>query len=154
MFFLFFVLWLAFNGAVTVQTVILGLVISAALMLFMCRFMRYSAEAEKKLLRKSGKLLKLCYVLFVEIVKSNFALLPYIYKQSVKPDPAVVRFRADRLHSGMGQVMLANCITMTPGTITGSLKDGEFLVHCIDRSMGQGLDSSVFVDAIQEWEEK
>ena len=153
MFLVFFVLWLVLNGAVTAQTVITGLIISAALMLFMCKFMRYSMETEKRMIRKSGKLIKLALILFEEIVKSNFALLPYIYKNK-KPDPAVVRFRADRIKSPTGQVILANCITMTPGTITGSLKDGEYLVHCIDKSMGHGLGESVFVDAIQEWEEK
>jgi multicomponent Na+:H+ antiporter subunit E len=43
---------------------------------------------------------------------------------------------------------------MTPGTITGSLKGDDYLVHCLDKSMAVGLESSVFVDAIQEWEEK
>lgn len=154
MFFLFFAAWLLLNGSITLQIVLFGLVISAVLLWFICKFMRYSVGTEKMVYRKAGKFIKLICVLIVEIFKSNFALLPYIYNKNKKPEPVVAHFKTDRIKSDTGKVLLANCITMTPGTITGSLKGSDYLVHCLDRSMAQGLDSSSFVDAIQEWEKK
>jgi multicomponent Na+:H+ antiporter subunit E len=116
--------------------------------------MNYSVETEKNLYRKSGKFIKLFFILVVEVVKANFALLPYIYNKNKKPEPIVAHFKTDRIKTNAGKFLLANCITMTPGTITGSLKGDDYLVHCLDKSMAVGLESSVFVDAIQEWEEK
>ena len=66
----------------------------------------------------------------------------------------VARFRPEGIDSDTGRVFLANCITLTPGTITGSLKDGEYLVHCLDREMAVGLEDSSFVKKIRRWEAK
>ena len=48
--------------------------------------------------------------------------------------------------------MLANAITLTPGTITVSLEDNRYTVHCLDESMAEGMNESVFVDYIEKLE--
>lgn len=151
-FLLFFAVWMLLNGRIAWDTILSGVLISAVLFVFACLFLRYSVKRDLELCRKAGKLLKLGGILLVEIVRSNLAVLPYIYSGRKKPRPIVARF-TPRLTTDTGRVLLANCITMTPGTVTGSLKNGEYLVHCLDESMAEGLDSSVFVDAISEWEE-
>lgn len=155
MFVLFFAVWILLNGRFTLETVGFGIVISALLYWFCCRFMQYSFRQDMGHVRKLGKLVKIFSVLVAEIIKSCLALLPYIYGREKKPDPVIAHFTTDRVTTKAGRVILANCITMTPGTITGSLnQDGDYLVHCLDKSMAVGLDSSVFVDAVQEWEER
>ena len=57
------------------------------------------------------------------------------------------------LNTRTAQVLLANSITLTPGTITVEMKDGEYLIHCYDKTMGEGLDSSVFVSMLKKLEE-
>lgn len=153
MFLLIFAVWLILNGRVTLETVLFGLVISALLFAFSCLFLRHSVKRDIELMRKSLGLIKLIFVLFAEIVKSNLAVLPYIYHKDKKPEPIVARFTVERPRTDTGKVLLANCITMTPGTITGSLKGSEYLVHCLDKSMAEGLADSVFTDVISEWED-
>ena len=46
----------------------------------------------------------------------------------------------------------ANSITLTPGTITVSLSDDEYVVHCLDKELAQGIDSSVFVELLKRIE--
>ena len=152
-FFLFFAVWMLLNGKISAEIIIFGLIISAAVYIFCCRFMHYSPKKDLDCLKRLPRLAVLFFVLLREIFKSAFALLPYVYGGR-KPDPAVVRFTPDGVESDMGKVFLGNCITMTPGTITGSLKDSTYLVHCLDRSMGEGLESSAFVRAIRRWEGK
>ena len=41
-----------------------------------------------------------------------------------------------------GKAMLANSITLTPGTITVDTRDDRFLVHCLDKDFGDGLENS------------
>ena len=49
--------------------------------------------------------------------------------------------------------MLANAITLTPGTITVTLEGSEYTVHCLDESMAEGIQDSEFVKYILKFEE-
>ena len=154
MFILFFAVWMLLNGRFNLETVLFGVVISGLLYWFCCRFVHYSFQKDMWHIRRLGKLIKIFLVLVVEIVKACLAVLPYVYGRGTKPEPVIAHFTTDRVSTPAGRVILANCITMTPGTITGSLnQNGDYLVHCLDRSMALGLDSSDFVDAIHKWEE-
>lgn len=49
---------------------------------------------------------------------------------SRRPSPGVVRFRTG-LYSPAARTMLANSITLVPGTMTLSVDGGEFVVHAL-----------------------
>jgi multicomponent Na+:H+ antiporter subunit E len=49
---------------------------------------------------------------------------------SRRPQPGVVRFRTG-LHSPAARTLLANSITLVPGTMTLSVDGGEFVVHAL-----------------------
>ena len=53
-----------------------------------------------------------------------------------------------------GKAFLANAITLTPGTITVTLEDQEYLVHCLDESLAAGMDSSVLADLLKDMEKQ
>ena len=58
------------------------------------------------------------------------------------------------LKTGLAKVLLANSITLTPGTITVSVEDNRFCVHCLDRELAEGLEDSAFVELLKEIEAK
>ncbi|MBF0219256.1 MAG: Na+/H+ antiporter subunit E [Gammaproteobacteria bacterium] len=67
---------------------------------------------------------------FSELVKSNIRLAQIVISPSLPINPGIVKIRTE-LTSQMGRLMLANSITMTPGTLTVEL-DGEWLyVHWV-----------------------
>lgn len=152
MFILFFILWVILNGRITWEIVWFGLGISAAVYWFVCKFMDYSPGKDWRALRKAGKAIKLGIVLLIEIIKANRQVILWIYSSKYKMEPAVVHFKTD-LKTENAKVALANCITLTPGTITATLEGDEYTVHCLDRDMGEGIDQSVFVDILKEMEE-
>lgn len=150
MYLLYFVLWVAFAGAITLEICIFGLVIAAAIFWFTCKFMDHSIEKELSYYRKSFKFLKYLCVLMNEIRKANVQTIQMILsKKEVKPK--LINFSTD-LQTEKGKVILANSITLTPGTITVSLEGSEYLVHCLDESMAPGMDKSVFVELITDLE--
>ena len=61
-------------------------------------------------------------------------MIHYLLSPQILPEPALVRFHTD-LKTRTAQVLLANSITLTPGTITVEMKDGEYLIHCYDTNM-------------------
>lgn len=62
-----------------------------------------------------------------------------------------MHFTSD-LKSGLARVILANSITLTPGTITVGLEGSDFYVHCLDREFAKGMESSVFVELLRKME--
>ena len=57
------------------------------------------------------------------------------------------------LKTKMAKMLLANSITLTPGTITVSLRDDVYMVHCYDKSMAKGLNNTVFEKKLLKLEE-
>lgn len=153
MFLLLFGVWLILNGKVTLEICIFGIVIVSALLIFMCKFMDYSLRKERLLLSLVPFLIKYLCVLLVEIVKANIAVLKISMSPELQPEPALVYFETE-LKTELAKVMLANSITLTPGTITVSLEGNRYCVHCLDRDFAEGIEDSVFVDLLKEMEEK
>jgi multicomponent Na+:H+ antiporter subunit E len=76
--------------------------------------------------------------LLLEIVKSNLHVVGVILSPSLPVQPQLVRVRAAQ-RTAIGQVVYANSITLTPGTITLDVRDGEFLVHALTDVTAAGL---------------
>ena len=143
MFLFCLLLWILFNGRITAEILIFGVVIAACIYGIFCALFGYSFEKDMALVRKLPGILSLAGSLLVEIIRANLAVTKMIYSKK-KPAGCYVRFKP-ALNTRAAQVTLADCITLTPGTITGLLEDGEYTVHCLDESFTQGISDSVFV---------
>ncbi|GAB6042696.1 Na+/H+ antiporter subunit E [Endothiovibrio diazotrophicus] len=67
---------------------------------------------------------------FKELIRSNFKLAAIVLSPSLPIAPGIVKVHTN-LKSRMGRLMLANSITLTPGTLTVEL-EGEWLyVHWV-----------------------
>lgn len=152
MFLIYFLLWIIFNGSVTLEICLLGLVIAGALLAFSCRFMDYSLARERRVYRNAFLFLRYCRLLVTEIVKANLSAIRMILTQREEIQPVLVSFHTD-LKSQVGKALLANAITLTPGTITVTLEESEYTVHCLDDSMAEGIQDSEFVTYIRKFEE-
>lgn len=78
--------------------------------------------------------------LAVEIVKSNIDVAKRICR--VKPDISPQLFRTPASQdSELGQVIYANSITLTPGTISLQIDGRRILVHALSRDGRKGVES-------------
>lgn len=152
MYLLYFLLWVIFNGNITLEICLFGIVIAAVIFAFTCKFMDYSIEKEKKLIRTTGKFLRYSCVLVSEIIKANMTVIHMILSEKEELKPALFHFDAT-MKTPVGKTFLANAITLTPGTITVDLDDSTYTVHCLDESLAPQSDDSVFVQMISEMEE-
>ena len=152
MYLVYFILWIIFNGKITLEICIFGLVIAALVFAFTCKFMDYSIAKEKKVVQRYLRFLEYVVMLVKEIMKANFSVIHMILSEREELEPALVSFRSD-MKSPTGRAFLANAITLTPGTITVTLEDSEYLVHCLDKSLAVGMDDSVFVEMLSELEQ-
>lgn len=152
MYLLYFALWIIFNGKFTLEIAVFGVIIAAALFAFTCKFADYSVAKEKMIFKNLFRIIHYVIVLIIEIVKANLAVMHLILSEKEEPQPMLVTFTAE-LESKMSRSLLANAITLTPGTITVVLEDNHYTVHCLDRDFAYGMDESVFVGILKKCEE-
>lgn len=151
MFVLFFLIWIIFNGQLTWEIAAFGVAVSALIYWFTCKFLGYSPRTDLLMARKLFQVLQYVFILIKEIIKANFEVIRMITSSRYEIEPAVVRFRTD-LKTTPARILLANSITLTPGTITVLLEEDEYVVHCLDKSLAEGIDSSVFVSLLRKME--
>lgn len=151
MYIIFFLIWVIFNGQLTLEIAAFGAVIAGVIYWFLCKFLNYSPKTDLILCKKLFQVLYYVFVLVKEIIKANFAVIKMIMSSRYEIEPAVVKFKTD-LKTTTARVLLANSITLTPGTITVSLENDEYVVHCLDKSLAEGINSSIFVTLLRKLE--
>ncbi|QTR44530.1 Na+/H+ antiporter subunit E [Thiothrix litoralis] len=121
--------WLMLNGKLDTDVLIVGTVVSFVIALmyrdglsFFTEF-RFTPAAFMAGFRYYG-------YFFKELFKSNVKLAAIVLSPSLPVKPAIVKVRT-KLKSRMGRLMLANSITLTPGTLSVEM-DGEWLyIHWV-----------------------
>lgn len=148
---LFFAVWLVFNGRVTLEIALFGVAVAGLMFAFICKFMDYSLQKERALYKKVPLLCKYVLLLVKEIIQANLAVCKMILTRKEVMEPVIVKVHTN-LKSETAKVILANSITLTPGTITVSLTGQELLVHCLDKSLAEGMENSEFVRLLEKLE--
>lgn len=151
MFILIILLWILFNGQLTLEIFLFGLIFAIAIYAFLCKFFNFSIKKDIGFLKKTAYIIEYLLVLFVEIVKANIVAAKLILSSKYEVEPVVVKFKSN-LKSETARVILANSITLTPGTITVRLQYDEFTVHCLDKTLAAGLNDSIFVKLLERME--
>ena len=148
---LLFIVWIIFNGKFTLEIACFGIVFAVLLTWFMVHFMNYDLKGEVKMVKKLGLFIKLFTVLILEIAKSNEQLLYWIFSDKYRMEPVLVTFTV-QLKKEWTRALLANFITLTPGTITAFLEDDIYTVHCLDKELAEGIEDCAFVKILTELE--
>lgn len=152
MFLLFFLAWIIFNGRLTLEIALFGIAVSGVMFAFVCKFMDHSWQKERRFYKKTPAFVQYLYHLIREILTANLAVSRLVLTRKEVMEPVIVHVHTN-LKSETARVILANSITLTPGTITVSLTGNELLVHCLDKSLSEGMEDSVFVRLLQKMEE-
>lgn len=140
----FFLLWLILNGRVTVELILLGIPISALVLLLANRAVGYTVKTDIRIMRNLPVFFLYTLNLVAEILKASAAVMGVVLDPSKKPEPVIVEFHSG-LKTELQNVLLANSITLTPGTYTLFQEGDHFVVHCLKREYGEGMEESSFV---------
>ena len=152
MYLLLFFFWIILNGRLTVEIVVLGLIFAAIVYAFVLKFMGLTWEREKSFWKHFLWGVQYIAILLKEIAVANLVVLKIVLSPKKKVHPVIVSFDAP-LKNHILQAILADSITLTPGTITVRLYEEKFEVHCLDESMAEGINDSIFVKMLRKWEE-
>ena len=139
MFFLLFGFWVLLNGCWTLEIAMIGVVVSAALYAFIVKFMDYSPKKEWAIARRLPRIAGYFLYLVKEVFLSAWTVIKLVWSPKLEVEPEVATFHT-QVRTLPGKVVLANSITMTPGTVTVDVRDDLFLIHCLDTSFDVGKE--------------
>lgn len=135
-----FLFWLLLTGNIHVQELAIGAVVALAATLAagphlrIFSGLRLEAAAPYHLLRY--------FVYFwVALIKANLDVARRVLSPSLPIRPALIEVQTE-LKSSLGRLMLANSITLTPGTLSVDFHGDHILVHWIDCPPGTDLDAA------------
>lgn len=128
-FILSLIFWLLLTLKFTVPNFIVG---SVAAAVCTAVFGKYYFHSVYKFLQPVRYFWFLVYlVIFIwECIKANFDVAYRVLSPAMPIKPGIVKVKTT-LKSGFAKTLLANSITMTPGTITVDIIDDDFYVHWI-----------------------
>ena len=148
MWILLFVLWLILNGRITVEILLFGAAIASVMTFFTHRVLKKDFSGERAVFRNIPLLLLYLLVLVAEILKAAAAVIKMVFRAQ-DPDPMVMEFHSG-MHTHLQNVLLANSITLTPGTITVFQEDDHLVVHCLRREFADGIEDSIFIRLLEK----
>jgi len=125
-----FIFWVLLNNTLDPAILVIGAGLSLAVSLVLCA--RCDVFSELKLTPQAF-FYSLIYigVFLYELVKSNLDVARRVISPSLPINPGIVEVKT-RLTSKMGRMILANSITLTPGTLTIDMRDDTLYIHWID----------------------
>lgn len=130
----FFLLYLAIAGSLDRQEIIAAAVVALLLVWVSRRTVRLSTK-----IRGSGRAivsaLAFPLIFLKALVLSNLDVARRVLLPSLPINPGIVKVKT-KLKSPLGRLVLANSITLTPGTLTVESHDEWLYIHWVDVKEG------------------
>lgn len=141
------VTWVVFSGQMDAFHLTLG-AISSMMIALTTRdvFIFRSDQSVGQKIAMMGRMAVYVVWLLMEIVRANVHVFALALKRDVRHaiDPRIISFKT-KLKGDLAKFVLANSITLTPGTVTIKIVDGEFIVHAISEQAATGLQEAMEV---------
>lgn len=123
------VFWLLLNNSLAPDVLIVGIVAAFLIALI---FQSGRSVLSDLNLTPRGIATAVMFILYFlkELIKSNIRLAAIVLAPSLPVNPGIVKVRT-KLKSPVGRMLLANAITMTPGTLTVELRHEWLYIHWV-----------------------
>ncbi|MDF1656707.1 MAG: Na+/H+ antiporter subunit E [Verrucomicrobiales bacterium] len=140
---LLFLTWMIFSGLFDAFHLTLG-VISCGIITWMSSDLLFEDRTIPLLarLRQGKRLGGYCFWLLWQIVLSNLHLLRLAFSPMSSLQPHIVRYET-KLETDFEKYLLANSITLTPGTVTIKIMGNTLYIHAISDIAAKGLDGEM-----------
>lgn len=122
--------WVLFTGTIAPASLLMGVGFSLFIALLTYSMFIDEYEAQRRsLLPRVHWFVVFMLVLVYKMYIASFEVLLNVLRGNI--NPRIVHFRTS-LKSDVARVMLANAITLTPGTMTLNIDDDHLIVHWLD----------------------
>ncbi|MBM7554686.1 Na+/H+ antiporter subunit E [Thalassobacillus pellis] len=122
------ILWMFLSESYTFTTFFVGYMLGIALLFLLQRFI-----PDAFYLQRVGKILSLIILFIKELLLSNIDIVKLVYKPKLDIEPGIFALPTE-LKSNWEITLLANLITLTPGTLSIAISEDQsyIYVHAMD----------------------
>ncbi len=140
---LLMVVWMVFSGLFDAFHLTLG-VISCAIVTWLSSDLLFEHRNQSVLTRLTQGCRLFAYFMwmFWQITLANIYILKLAFGRSEAIQPQIVRYQCS-LETDFQKFLLANSITLTPGTVTIKIMGDTFYIHAISDDAAKGLDGEM-----------
>lgn len=155
MLFVFLLLfWLMLNGKFTLEILVFGILLSAAITLFCRRQGIWTRRVDRLIVRLAPKIIKYLAILFVDMIESSLSVIKIILTPGYEEVQPRLLFFDPPTEEDLSHFILANSITLTPGTFSIGLFSRNILaVHALNKEMCEGARNMNLIPLLVEMEE-
>ena len=147
LFTILFLNWIIWSGKFDAFHLSLG-VISCALVTFISHDLYFKRkEVSSRIFVEAIRFIKYMPWLLYQIVLSNLHVAYLVLSPRMPIDPKMIRYKT-RLKSDISLLTFANSITLTPGTITADIHEGEYYVHALSKKVADDLMTGKMEDKV------
>lgn len=143
-----FIVWLAFTSTLAMEEVITGLFVSMIVALLSFRFFT-GTGLNVFTPRKVLYMIQYFFVFITALIKANFHVAKIVLSPKLPINPGIVEFET-KLKSDFAKMVLANSITLTPGTFTVDIIENRYYIHWLDVSATD--EESVYKEIAESFE--
>ena len=121
--------WLLLNGSLAIESVAIGVLVAGLVALMLSANFSYLSGYRFTAASLAATVAYIAYFL-KELVKANLAMATLVLTPSLPVKPAIVRVRTS-LKNPIARLLLANSITLTPGTLSVEMKGEWLYIHWV-----------------------
>ncbi|MFW6305806.1 MAG: Na+/H+ antiporter subunit E [Bacillota bacterium] len=151
-----FIVWIIFAGKFTFDVILIGIIVTLlTTILFGNMLIRHSKNKLKPFdyIDRAVLILFFIPVFFFEALKSSLTVSKFVFKKEISFCPGIVKVKT-RLTNVTAITILANLITLTPGTLTLDFDKSEraYYIHWIDvKSQEEAEVRKEIIEKFEEW---
>jgi len=155
-FILIFIVWIIFAGRVSLDVIIIGIIASLLTTVLLSEMLFRASNRKFNLtesLHKIFLIIMFIPVFFYEAVKSAVQVSNYIFKKDISFSPGIIKVKT-KLTNVTAITILANLITLTPGTLTLDFDKSEraYYIHWIDvKTREEAEAGKEIIEKFENW---
>ena len=124
-FILLFLVWLGLTNSLEIQELVVGAIIAFVV----ARYFTKNIDVDLK--EMALKYIRFTPIFFKSLIKSNIEVAKIVLSPKMPINTGIVKLKTS-LESDHDKLVLANSITLTPGTITLELDGDDLYVHILN----------------------
>jgi multicomponent Na+:H+ antiporter subunit E len=124
-FILLFLVWIGLTNSVDIQELIVGAIVAFVVAKF------FTKDEDINLKNSALKYIKFAPKFFKSLIISNIEVAKIVLNPKLPINTGIVKLKTT-LTNDYDKLLLANAITLTPGTITLELQDDELYIHVLN----------------------
>lgn len=124
-FILLYIVWIGLTTSLDIQELSVGAIVSLIISYY------FTDSTKIDLVKELKKHIRLTPIFIKDLIFSNIEVAKIVLDPKLPINPDVIQLKLD-LDNNFDKLLVANAITLTPGTLSLDIKEDDILIHILN----------------------